>query len=196
MRRQMLVHAAFELLGSEGWAGTSVRAVCRKTGLNPRYFYESFHSLDDLVVAVYDEVVDQLTSAVSAAVDAAVGGPPTKVRAALDATVRFIDEDRRRGRILYVEALGNEALNRRRLETGHRMVEMVGRDATSGRRLPPIAGPIGTMLAAIYVGGVTELLISWLDDRIPVSRDELVEHSAAMILGLANAAGALVADRP
>ncbi len=33
--------------------------------------------------------------------------------------VGFVDDDRRRGRILYVEALGNEALNRRRIETGH-----------------------------------------------------------------------------
>ena len=34
----------------------------------------------------------------------------------------FVDDDRRRARVLYVEALGNEALNRRRIETGHDVV--------------------------------------------------------------------------
>jgi AcrR family transcriptional regulator len=49
--------AAFQLLGTEGWSGTSVRAVCQGARLNPRYFYESFDDLDALVIAVYDRVV-------------------------------------------------------------------------------------------------------------------------------------------
>ena len=45
-RRTLLLDAAFELLGTEGWGGTTVRAVCQEARLNPRYFYESFEDLD------------------------------------------------------------------------------------------------------------------------------------------------------
>jgi len=36
-RQGLLLDAAFELLGTEGWAGTTVRAVCQTARLNPRY---------------------------------------------------------------------------------------------------------------------------------------------------------------
>ena len=57
-------------------------------------------------------------------------GPPSS------RIVRFVDEDRRRARVLYVEALGNEALNRRRIETGH---QLVSRGRAGGRRAPRAA---------------------------------------------------------
>ena len=34
-RRALLVEAAFDLLGTEGWGGTTVRAVCHAARLNP-----------------------------------------------------------------------------------------------------------------------------------------------------------------
>src|SRR5690606_34519492 len=67
-RRALLVQAAFELLGTEGWQATTVRAVCQRAALNPRYFYESFHDLDELLVAVYDAVLDELRTAVLTAI--------------------------------------------------------------------------------------------------------------------------------
>ncbi|HEY9558032.1 MAG TPA: TetR/AcrR family transcriptional regulator, partial [Acidimicrobiales bacterium] len=59
-RRTLLLDAAFELLGTEGTDGTTVRAVCQAARLNPRYFYESFDDLDACIVAVYDRLVEQL----------------------------------------------------------------------------------------------------------------------------------------
>ena len=53
-RRDRLLDAAFDLLGTEGWSATTVRGVCQAAQLNPRYFYESFPDLDALFVAVYD----------------------------------------------------------------------------------------------------------------------------------------------
>ncbi|MGH9046232.1 MAG: TetR/AcrR family transcriptional regulator, partial [Acidimicrobiales bacterium] len=47
-RRELLIEAAYELLGAEGWNGTTVRGVCQAARLNPRYFYESFDSLETL----------------------------------------------------------------------------------------------------------------------------------------------------
>src|SRR3954453_23805116 len=136
-RRTMLLDATFDLLGTEGSDGTTVRAVCVKAQLNPRYFYESFDDLDSLVVAVYDRVVEELASEVVDAQLAAPGEPRAQLRAAIETSVRFVDEDRRRGKVLYVEALGNEALNRRRKEAGLALVELVEQAAAGPHATPP-----------------------------------------------------------
>ena len=198
-RRTLLLDAAFDLLGTEGWAGTTVRAVCQAARLNPRYFYESFDDLDALVVALYDRLVDELASAVRAAVDASGDDPRDHTRAAIGRIVSFVDEDRRRARVLYVEALGNEALNRRRVETGHALVAAVEQDAVE-RHGPPAPGEqIGRMAAAILVGGAGELVLAWLDGRIDVTREQLVDDASALFLALGEAAAAVAAarrDRP
>ena len=128
-RRVRLLDAAFELLGSEGWSATTVRAVCQAAQLNPRYFYESFEDLDHLLGAIYDRTVEELAAVVLGAADAAGPEPASQVRAVLGRIVDFVADDPRRGRVLYVEALGNEALNRRRIEAGHQFVDLLERSA-------------------------------------------------------------------
>jgi AcrR family transcriptional regulator len=190
-RRSLLLDAAFELLGTDGWSRTTVRAVCQRARLNPRYFYESFPGLDDLVVAVYDRVVDDLLTGLGAALAASAPDPIARTRTVVGHIVRFVDEDRRCARVLYVEALGNEALNRRRVETGHELVELVERDATR-RRLPPRgAAQVGRISAAILVGGFSELLVAWLAGRIDVGRDQLVDDATVLFLAVGDAAAGL-----
>src|SRR5262249_23880786 len=159
--------------------------VCEHARLNPRYFYENFADLDELIVAVYDRVVEEMTSAVLAALVAAANdGPREQSRDAIDSNARFVDEDRRRGRVMYVEALGNEMLNRRRYETGLALVELVEKDAAA--RYGPLGEGehIGRHAAAILVGGFSVLLVALLDGRIDVSREQLVDDATALFLAL------------
>ena len=184
-RRELLLDAALDLLGTEGWSGTTVRAVCAAARLNPRYFYESFGDLDALVVAVYDRLVGELRELVAVAVAASGDDPRSQIKAAVETTVRFVDEDRRRARVLYVEALGNEALNRRRIETGLAVTNVV---AGQG-------GDVGRMAASILVGGFSELLIAWLDGKLEVEREQLVEDATELFAALGEAAAALATRR-
>jgi AcrR family transcriptional regulator len=194
-RRARLLDAAFELIGTEGWSATTVRGVCHAARLNPRYFYESFASLDDLLVAVYDRTVEELATEVFGAAEAAGSDPTAQVRPVLDRIVGFIEEDHRRGRVLYVEALGNEALNRRRIETGHQLVDLLERDAAERFGPPPEGERIGRIAAAFLVGGFGELLRGWLDGRIDVSRDQLVDDASQLFLAIGEAAGSIASAR-
>ncbi len=194
-RRALLLDAAFELLGTEGSARTTVRAVCARARLNPRYFYESFTDLDELIVAVYDLLVDQLTEVVVTTMDIAPRDPRSQTRAAIEQIVGFVDEDRRRGRVLYVEALDNAALNRRRFETGHTLADIVALDAAARFGAPPEGEQIGRVGAAILVGGFSELLIGWLDGRIELTREQLVDDATALFLALGETAAAIAAGR-
>jgi hypothetical protein len=75
------------------------------------------------------------------------------------------------------------------------MVELVERGSTHDRSPGHRAEPVRTMLAAILVGGYTELLVSWLDGRLDISRQQLVADSTALFLGLRDTAGTLAASR-
>jgi hypothetical protein len=129
------------------------------------------------------------------AIDTAGDDPAQQTRAAIDSIVAFVDDDRRRARVIYVEALGNEALNRRRIETGHALVAAV-EQATIDRHGPPPAGEqIGRIGAAVLVGGTSELVLAWLDGRIDVPRDQLVDDATALFLALGEAVAAIAAGR-
>ena len=193
-RRQLLIDAAYELLATEGSSGTTVRAVCAHARLNPRYFYESFTDLDELVVAVYDDVLRQLQRRVATAV-AAAADDDEAMRVSVEATVHFVDEDRRRGRILYIEALGNEALNIRRVQSGAGLVELVQQDH-SRRDGQLHDARIGRLGAAVLVGGFTELLVSWLDGRVDLTPEQLIHDATEVFLAIRDATRALAAGQP
>jgi len=169
--------------------------VCQRARLNPRYFYESFADLDALLIAVYDRVVEELTRDVVRAMKAAAGDPNAEMRAAIDTIVRFIDDDARRGRVLYVEALGNEALNRRRLDAGYTLVELVERDARARHGAMAKNEQIGRIGAAILVGGLSELLVARLEGRITVSRKQLVDDATRLFQSVADSAGRIAVSR-
>jgi len=192
-RRELLLDAAFELLGTEGWSATTVRAVCTQAQLNFRYFYESFADLDELLVALYDRLVAELGEQVLAAMDAAGDEPAARLRAAIDRILAYVADDTRRGRILYVEALGSEPLNRRRLDTAHAVVAAVEEQGTRVRGAGD-AG-VGRIAAAILVGGLSELVVAWLDGRIDVPRERLVDDATELFMGLGAAASGIAARR-
>lgn len=194
-RRTLLLDAAFELLGTEGWTGTTVRGVCQAARLNPRYFYESFEDLDALLLALYDRLVAELGEAVYAAVAAAEDDPRAQSRAALGSIFAFIDADPRRGRVLYVEALGNEALNRRRIETGHALVALVEEAGTARHGRPRPGEQIGRVSAALLVGGTAELVAAWLDGRLEGPLDQLVDDAADLLLALGDTAATIAVAR-
>jgi AcrR family transcriptional regulator len=194
-RRTLLLDAAFELLGTQGWTGTTVRAICQAARLNPRYFYESFEDLDACIVALYDRLVEQLGAAVLEAVDRAGDDPRAQVRASLDCIIGFVGDDRRRGRVLYVEALGNEALNRRRIETAHALVGLVEQAGAERHGQPRSGERIGRITAAILVGGASELVVAWLDGRIDVPRRQLVDDATELFLAMGDAAATVATRR-
>ena len=194
-RRRLLLDAAFELLGTEGSSGTTVRAVCQEARLNPRYFYESFTDLDTLIVAVYDRVVEELRGAVERAIDEAPTDLPVQIGAAVATTVGFVDDDRRRARVLYIEALGNEALNRRRISAGHDITSFIEMDAVQRRGAPPEGERIGALTSAVLVGGISEVLTVWLDGRLEITRDELIGDLTELFVGLTDTAFRLATRR-
>jgi AcrR family transcriptional regulator len=194
-RRERLIDAATKLLGTEGWAGTTVRGVCQQANLNPRYFYESFADLDALLVAVFDRGLDEATRRILTAYAAARDEAHAKAHAAIGAFVDYVTEDPRWARIAFVEALGNEALARRRLDTMHAMTQLVAARAREFYGVRGDPDPIGDVAAALLVGGITELIIGWLDGRLHVTREQLVDDVVELFVITGEGAVAIARKR-
>ena len=61
-RRQQFLDAGLQVFGTTGYRTATVRQLCKQAGLTDRYFYESFASTEDLLVAVYEREFDELRS--------------------------------------------------------------------------------------------------------------------------------------
>jgi len=179
-RRQLLVDAAYRLFGDGGEAALTVRSVCRESGLNSRYFYESFADLDALLGAVYDRTSAELARAVEDAMIAAGTSLRARTRAGMAAVLAFSSADPRRGRVLFTDARANPVLAARRAVTQDLLREAV---LTEGWRMQPDTDPVAAVVgAALYTGAMAELAQQWLAGRLGDDLDEVVDHALALVL--------------
>jgi len=181
-RRAQLIETALELLGTEGWQGTTVRAICNTARLTPRYFYESFADLDALLLAVFDAIVQESAAVTLDAVRQAPHSARAKARAAIGAFVQMISDDPRKARVLFIEAMGSEVLARRRFETVRMFAQLVAEQAREfyGRQNQPDA--LTDVAALMLVGGLAESLLAWLDGTLHLTRSQLIDHCAEVFV--------------
>jgi AcrR family transcriptional regulator len=189
-RRSRLLEAALELLGTEGWQATTVRAICAKAKLTPRYFYESFADLDELLLALFDQLVADAAARVLEAVDGAEHDARAKARAAIGAFVELVTDDPRKARVLFMEAAGSEPLALRRFETVRMFAALV---AQQGREFYGIDG--GTRVdttALMLVGGLAETLLAWLGGALRATREQLIDDCTELFVVMGEGASGML----
>ncbi len=176
-RRQRLLEAGLDLLGSRSdTSELTVRTICRHAGLTLRYFYESFADKDAFVSAVFDWVVGELAATTQAAVSAA----PMKERnrAGMASLVAAIADDARVGRFL-VSSRANSVLARRQAETGSVLAMFYGQNVTEA--LGVAQTERGKATAHFALGGVVQMVSTWLAGGIHLTHDELVDQLALIL---------------
>jgi AcrR family transcriptional regulator len=180
-RRQRLVEAGLELVGTQGVAALTMRAACREAAVGPRYFYDLFADRDQLLEAVYDEAVERTREPILAA--AAEGrsteGVAAALLAAFDTAVAVVEDDPRIGRVLFRESAADERLRPRSQAAMPEFVlsvldELVPEDAEALRH-PSRAWAVIGFSAAIFA-----LFLAWSEGARHTSRAEFVHHCAAL----------------
>jgi AcrR family transcriptional regulator len=190
-RRDQLLDAGLELMGTVGAGATTVRAVIETSGLAPRYFYETFAGIDELQVAVFDRVTAEAEQLGLVAMAQAGRSARSRVRAVLSAMVDLMLEDPRKGRVVVVEALGSPALGARRLAEVSRFAGLLAAnsgDVWRGREVGDHAVRITTQFA---IGGFAESLALVLQGQLEVDRATLVDDLTELFLGLGGSFGRL-----
>lgn len=194
-RRARLISAALELLGTDGWHAATVRAICSQARLTPRYFYESFAGRDAILLAVFDQIAQEGSGAVLAAVSAAPPDARAKAQAAIGAFIELVTDDPRKARVLFIEAMGSETLARRRFQTLRMFAQLVADQARGFYGVPGETDPIVEITALMLAGGLAETLLAWLDGTLRVTREQLIEDCTDLFVATGEGAVALVRAR-
>lgn len=184
-RRRRLMDAALDIMGTQGWAATSVRGVCEQARVGPRFFYESFNDLEALAVAVHDEIFERAISRALAANDAAGGSLAEKVHAGISAIITDLTDDPRRARVAFAEAHGSETLMRRRFDSMRAIADVVASEAHAVIDVPPGSDSVVQGFALLFTGGIAEMMLVWLDGGLDITREQLIEMCSAFLLSAA-----------
>ena len=178
-RKAALLDAGLSAVAQDGLAGTTTDAVTARAGLSKRYFYEHFHTRDDLFVALAESLIEQITTAVMQAVADRHADLSQRLRAAFTAVVEILTDDPRNAR-LYVEVIGSgplkDTIGRAERTLAGLLVEalLADTDATAHDR-----ARLGTASLVIVVG-IAQAVSDWLDGAIELSRSELIDEIATM----------------
>lgn len=179
-RRAVLLDAALDAAADDGVAAMTVRGVCVRARLNDRYFYESFRSVDELVLALFDDQIAQAFTVLLPAIEAGPADPLVRARAAISTGLNFLETDSRRGRLL-IEAQTTEGLRARWRDLVKMLAQVM---ADQGRVL--LAGqdarePDMDLAALTLVAGGFEVVTLWLRGELDVTRAHLEDFLVAMV---------------
>jgi AcrR family transcriptional regulator len=183
-RRAALLAAGLEVIGTKGFAKLTVAGLVATAGLNERYYYESFDSLDTVLTEVFDAVVAELAVAILGAVAAAPDGALDKARAAIGAGVRILTDDPRKKHVVFVEGPTQPTLSVRRAEIMRAFAALVVQSGQEhyGDEHAATVGERAQFAALHLVGGLYETMTSWLAGELPLTREQLVEQSAGLFV--------------
>jgi AcrR family transcriptional regulator len=183
-RRAALIETALDCLHADGLAGVSVRSICTRARLTPRYFYESFAGLDELLLAVVDAVADEVAARAVAALAEAPDDLAAQIRAAIDAAYGVVVTDPRKANAVLVAASGDGALRGRRHQAITDLADLaIGRLPVLNAR--SLADRRQVRATALFVtGGAIEVIEAVLAGRLRMSRVALVDQLTAMWLGV------------
>ncbi|WP_041451084.1 TetR/AcrR family transcriptional regulator [Hoyosella subflava] len=163
-RRRKLLEAGRQMWGESGLADVTVRGICASSGLTPRYFYEHFPNREALVVAVADELYDELFEVLVSASLAESGELEDKLRAALKALLDAIGDDPQIHRILTSDWNGVPGLVKRRTKTLDVITDLVLQYGAELLDFEPESAETMRRGALFVVGGVNQLIEEWLRD--------------------------------
>jgi AcrR family transcriptional regulator len=165
-----------------GAAETSMRGVCRQAGLTERYFYESFQNLDCLLTTVLDTVVLGARDRLLAELPAAPLDRGAMFGHLVGVFTDYLIEDRRRGRIMFIESQATPVLMPRANELIGLFTAPIALVIGAGDYADPTTDEYDSALnASAIFGALAYLYRPWLDGEIAVSRERFDEHAANVL---------------
>lgn len=176
-RRARLIQAGADLVGTQGVAAMTMRAVCREAELSQKFFYESFTDTDDLLREVYRSTFEHARQVIYAAADPDAD-LPTRTRAGVGAAAQLVEEDPRICRILLVEPIADLRL---RHFVRDAVGAMTGLTAPTDRAGTAAAARVKMQYATVF-GAIISLFIEWTEGNLGSDHDTFVDHVSAMLL--------------
>ncbi len=188
-RRARFLESGLTVFARDGYANSSVGAICKDAGLSSRQFYEEFTGRESLLLELYEQIDRESRDAVKKALDAKSGASALDViDAAVRAYVESIGSDPRKARVALVEVVGaGPKVEKFRLAVRREWGSLLAgatEDAALHGEIP--TGDYEMRVLAV-IGAVNYVVDSWsgADPRPPL--DDVIRVLSKVIIGAVRA---------
>ena len=198
-RRKQFIDAGIELFGTVGYHATTVRALTMHAGLTNRYFYEAFETTEDLLVACYEQLMQDYRERLNQTVKDAGDVFEARIRAGLTCFFEAM-LDGRFARIAFSEVLGVSArVDRMYAQSIEEFAELI-----MGYIEPEPAKVTVSenddlemrLIGAALAGAVIRAGLTWRQSVSQVPIEQVVTASMKVILGTAQQLSAATPTAP
>lgn len=154
IQRARILAGAVQAMVEQGAGNVAISDIVLRAGVSRRTFYELFADRDECFAAVFDDAFDHAAASVLPAVRAKRSWVE-RLRAAVSALMRFLDEQPQLGRVLLCESLteGSAMAQRRSLAVARltAFVEQGRTESRDGEHVPAVQaeGSVGGALAIL-----------------------------------------------
>ncbi|MGY0386113.1 TetR/AcrR family transcriptional regulator [Nocardioides sp. WG-D5] len=185
-RRQRLLEAAKEIIGTKGYAATTIPGVCAASKVSTRHFYEIYPGKEDLFVDLYDRITAESYERVAESLKATAGESISRrVQAAVLAYLDPMLKDTRVARIAFVEIMGaSPRIEKLRLDYRETLVGVVRTECSASVARGEIVDRDWRFAALALVGAVTAIVYDWALHQPRSSREALEGQLAELALVL------------
>lgn len=185
-RRDALLDAGLSALAEGAEASVTIDEVSARAGLSKRYFYENFRTRNDLFTALGERLAEQVTGAARTALANPSADQLSRVREAVISVVSVLISDPRNAR-LFVYMMGGEQVRDSKLKdtvgrTEHAFAAMLIDAIASESEVSAKERTRLDMAALIVIVGAAQAVSDWVDGRIELSRDELLDEIVRLVL--------------
>jgi AcrR family transcriptional regulator len=188
-QRGRMIDAMAETVAEKGYAATTVADVVARAGVSRRTFYEHFADREDCFLAAYDAGVEvMLDHLVAEATAPDAGSWRERLRRGLRAYLEILAAEPAFARTFVIEVLaaGPRALARR-AEVHTRFVDLLRAQAALAREDHPELPEVPDAVFTAIVGGVNEVVSTWIregrGDRLAELEPALAYMELALLAG-------------
>ncbi len=181
-RRARLLEAALDEVGDIGVAQLRMNTVCKRARLTQRYFYEHFVNRDELLAALFDQVIDDVIAQTEAAVATAPADIYEQASVALATFYDTVISDPRRAR-LYAESVGIPSIADRKRAAIARYSDFVIERVTAVTGILDERSRARLLMAIlVLVGGQADASTALAAGAVSITREDYVDMHARMLV--------------
>jgi AcrR family transcriptional regulator len=175
-RRALLIEAAIQVYGQQGYRRATVKAVCEAAGLTERYFYESFANSEELLIASFNTVTYAAFDEILQAAQAAGKERMERARAMLYTYFDLLKRNPLSARVLLVEIQGVSPA----VDQAFQVALQTIRERAALILAPPGWRP-DRLLQAGVLGGVIQIALRWIAQGYEPPIDEVTNTALQLV---------------
>lgn len=184
-RRERFLEAGLNVFGNEGFHAATVRKICKEAGLTDRYFYESYSSMEALLIEVYERCLKSiLTRVQSTLLTVNKAEAPDKLLNELLNHFFTEMEDPRVAKVCMFEAEGvSDHMHNLYNDYIRRFVTILLSASQGYTNKWPLSEEESEVLGNAIVGGIIQATRNWALNDYHLSKKSMINGIVVLFLG-------------